>query len=510
MLSRSSVNCGTVVVGGSTVVTEIISNPTRAAITIQSGTIDGADFQISGSSSFPLTLAPKQSSTVGITFTPGSAGQRSGSLDISLDGQNSYATIPLYGVAVIQGQLATSPAAIVFGAGSGGSVTETVINSGGTNLTITKSTITGMGLTVSGPTLPAMLKPGDSATFAVSLSSAATGNVSGNLRLVTFASPLGLDIRGLYDRGTILRLAGSFVIPVSGSAVPMGRLTTAPSSIAFGSIAVGTAQSQPMALMNAGGGPVTISQATTSGAGFAVSGLNLPMTLSPGESVSFTGVFTPQSPGAVQGNLAVASNASNSVVSFPLSGAGTALGQITLNPSSLNFSSIPIGKTESLTATISASGSSVTVSSASSSSAEFSLGGIQLPLTIPAGQSANFNVIFTPQSSGTASASVAFNTNASQPSVVESLVGAGSAAPQHSVNLSWTADSPAVAGYNVYRAAQTGGPYTKVNSALMANATYQDSTSSSGQTYFYVTTAVDASGAESGNSNEIQATVPSP
>jgi len=49
-----------------------------------------------------------------------------------------------------------------------------------------------------------------------------------------------------------------------------------------------------------------------------------------------------------------------------------------------------------------------------------------------------------------------------------------------------------VAGYNVYRGTVSGGPYTKINSSLVAALDYIDSTVQSGTTYFYVTTAIDS------------------
>ena len=83
-----------------------------------------------------------------------------------------------------------------------------------------------------------------------------------------------------------------------------------------------------------------------------------------------------------------------------------------------------------------------------------------------------------------------------------------SAAAAHSATTSWTASTSAVAGYNVYRGSVSGGPYTKLNSALIAGLTYTDSTVVSGQTYFYVTTAVDGSGNESVFSNEVMGVIP--
>ena len=77
------------------------------------------------------------------------------------------------------------------------------------------------------------------------------------------------------------------------------------------------------------------------------------------------------------------------------------------------------------------------------------------------------------------------------------------------VALSWTAStSPGVAGYNAYRSTVSGGPYTLLNSSLIATTSYNDVMVQSGYTYYYVTTAVDSQGLESVYSNEAAATVP--
>ena len=80
----------------------------------------------------------------------------------------------------------------------------------------------------------------------------------------------------------------------------------------------------------------------------------------------------------------------------------------------------------------------------------------------------------------------------------------------HSAHLSWAQSSSTdVLGYNVYRGTQSGGPYVKLNPALLANPDYLDTTVSSGQTYYYAVTAVSAV-MESGRSAEVVAVVPTP
>ncbi len=83
---------------------------------------------------------------------------------------------------------------------------------------------------------------------------------------------------------------------------------------------------------------------------------------------------------------------------------------------------------------------------------------------------------------------------------------------QHTVNLNWNPSTSAnITGYNVYRGSTSGGPYSKINSGgLVASTLYTDASVASGQTYYYVVTAVDSSGVESADSNQTQAVVPSP
>jgi len=80
----------------------------------------------------------------------------------------------------------------------------------------------------------------------------------------------------------------------------------------------------------------------------------------------------------------------------------------------------------------------------------------------------------------------------------------------HMVGLAWTDSSSGVSGYNIYRSSTSGGPFTRLNSTLLASTSFTDNSVQAGLTYFYVTTAVDSSNKESGYSNQAQAIVPSP
>ena len=506
ILSKPSMNFGDVVAGSTTQVVESIWNPTGAPITIEAGSIDGSNFHTD--TSFPLTIGSRQQVSLAIIFSPSVVGINSGSLVLSLDGTTPYVTVPLYGVAVGAGQLTATPSSINFPPGTGQRITETISNLGATAVVLQAATASGTGFALSGPPLPLLLQPNQTAAFTVYTTSSA-GNATGNISVSGTVGSWTAGERGAYQHASTTSLRTSIEIPVTEAAAAAGQLTATPSTVSFGNTQMGATQTLPATLSNPGAGPVTITQATASGPGFSVSGLPLPMTLTPGESVTFSTSFAPTSSGTAQGSVLISSNASNSSMNVALSGSASSPGQLSLSPASLNFGTVTVGKNQQLTGTLTASGSSITVSSASVSSSEFVLSGIQLPITIPAGQSASFAVTFSPQSSGAVAANVSFGGTTA--SAVESVSGAGAAAPvQHSVALSWSGSGTGVTGYNVYRGTQTGGPYAKLNSAASAATTFGDGSVTSGQTYYYVTTALDSAGAESTYSNEVSAAIPSP
>jgi fibronectin type 3 domain-containing protein len=115
-------------------------------------------------------------------------------------------------------------------------------------------------------------------------------------------------------------------------------------------------------------------------------------------------------------------------------------------------------------------------------------------------------VQFGPTATGAVAGSITVVSNATGSPATVALTGTGVVPP--SVTLGWTASTSTVSGYNIYRGTISGGPYVKVNSSLITTLAYTDTTVQSGTTYFYVATAVDSSGNESVNSNEVSAPVP--
>jgi len=63
-----------------------------------------------------------------------------------------------------------------------------------------------------------------------------------------------------------------------------------------------------------------------------------------------------------------------------------------------------------------------------------------------------------------------------------------------------------LAGYNVYRSATQGSGYQRINYSVSSEHKYSDSQIVPGLTYYYVVTAVNEAGGESGYSNEVEVT----
>jgi hypothetical protein len=176
----------------------------------------------------------------------------------------------------------------------------------------------------------------------------------------------------------------------------------------------------------------------------------------------------------------------------------------------LNFGNVTVGSSASLQVTLTASNAAVIISSDQSLSSEFEILGLNLPATIPAGQSIPVTFQFTPNDSGTASAKAGFISNAADSPTVEQLTGTGVAQASHNVYLSWDPGNGNPVGYNVYRGNAQAGPFQEINTALDASTNYTDYTVVSGATYYYVTTEVNAQGQESAYSNKVQAVIPNP
>jgi hypothetical protein len=395
------------------------------------------------------------------------------------------------------GSLSLSGSTVDFGSvtvGTSKTLTATATNNGTATVTVTGAVSSASQFSLTKPALPLTLAVGQNVTLSMTFTPSAPGNATGNLSISSNAAD------------------GSATVSLSGDGVmgTPGTLTPTQSSLGFASVQVGLTQTLAETVTNSGGSSVTISQAGVTGIGFSVNGLTPPLTLMPGQSVSFSGIFTPQSTGSVSGSLNITSDASNPTLAVALSGTGTPDGQLAVAPPTWDFNNVVVGLSANHPVTLSASGASVTVTAANMSSSEFAVSG--LPVTIAAGSSVPVTVTFTPQATGAASGTASFASNASNSPAVLSMDGNGTPAPVHRVQLSWNASvSSNINGYNIYRGPSSNGPFSQINSSLIASTSYTDNFVVDGQTYYYRATAVDSNNQESAKSAPSQqAVIPAP
>jgi len=500
VLGSASLEFGSVTAGTSKTLTTTVSNTGAASVTISSVAISNQNFSLSGPS-LPVTIAVGQNSTISLVFIPNAAGAFSATVSVSSNASNVSTTLSLSGTGVANGQLALNPTSQSFGSVTVGSQSNQIVtltNNSASTVNISQASVSGTGFKLNGVTAPIALNASQSTTFTVTFAPQSTAPASGSLTITSNASNPMLTI------------------PVSGTGVALGALGSSPTSLAFGSVQVGNNQALAETVSNTGGSSLTLSQVGISGTGFTLSGITTPVTLTPGQSASFSVSFTPQSASSASGSLTITSNASNPMLTIPVSGTGTAAaGQLTANPSTLALGSVVVGTSGTASGSLNAIAANVTVTAASTNNSQFTVGGLALPITIPAGQSAPFTVTFSPPVAGAASATLTFTSNAQPATATETLTGTGTPAPAHTVSLSWSASSSSdISGYNIYRAVYTSscGSYSKINgSTLDTVTTYSDSSVTDGANYCYATTAVNSSNEESGYSNVVSdVQIPSP
>lgn len=492
-LSTTAVNFGKVMVNGSSTQAVALKNNGSTDIHVSQIALSGGAFSISGAA-VPLTISAGQSVAVQANFAPTAAGSVTGAIDITSDAQNSLAAVSLSGTGVAASYtMSLLPGSINFGnIAVGSSATQNVqlSNTGNSTVTVMQIAASGSGISVNGISMPLSLAPSQSVALAVRFAPTAAGAVSGGISVVS-------------SDGT------NVATSVTGTGT-QPALSVTPGSVAFPSVVVGNTNSQTLQLKNIGNADLVISQATVTGAGFSLSGLAAPLTLSAGQSTGFNIQCAPQSAGAVTGTLTIVSNAPNSPATVGLTGTGLAASYaLSVNPGSLSFGTVTDGSTASQGFTITNTGNSnVAISGVTASGTGFSIASGAGAVTLSPNQSTTVTVQFAPSATGSATGTATILSNATNSASPVSLNGVGAAPVTHSVALNWQASTSTVTGYNVYRSSVSGSAYAKVNGSLVSGVTYADSGVQSGQTYYYVATSVDSNGNESSFSNEVSAVVP--
>jgi Abnormal spindle-like microcephaly-assoc'd, ASPM-SPD-2-Hydin len=396
--------------------------------------------------------------------------------------------------------LVVTPLSIDFGnvvEGNLGQQTVNISNTGTANTEITNASLTGTGFTVKELSLPLTVPAGASASFLVEFAPTVSGDASGSIALTNEGNNPVITIP-LKGRGAGVSIAVS------------------PTSENFGDVVLGKDATQEMQLKVSGTTSIRITKVSTTGAGFSISGLPVPMTLNPGATASFAATFKPGAAEGTSGQISIASTAENSPLVIDLSGKGAnPVVSLSAAPTSVAFGSVTVGKPVTKEVVLTSTGNSnAEISSLTISGSGFSMSGAQASTIMEPGQTLTLAVKFDPSKAGTSGGIVTVVGSGSNSPIVISLSGSAAAAPasevpQHVVKLQWTQSNTAgVVGYYVYRGTQEG-IYTKLSPSIAATS-FADSTAGQGGVYHYVVTAVDTGGVESAFSNDVSVTIPNP
>jgi len=441
-LSFGSVAVGSTSAAKSSTLTDTSST---VALNISSITLTGAnpgDFKITSASTCPNpgTINPLAKCVVTVTFSPTASGSRSATLTVNDNTSAGSQTVSLTGT----GTVALATATLLPASQSFGSVTVgTTSAAKSSTLTDTSSTV---ALNISSIALSGA-NPGD-----FQISSASTCPSSGSVNplgtcLVTITfTPTATGSRSATLTVTDNTSAGKQTISLTGTgAASTGPTATLlPSSLSFGSVAVGsTSAAQSSTLTDTSTTlALSITSITLTGANpgdFKISSASTcpsSGSINPLATCLVTITFSPTASGSRSATLNVNDNATGSPQTVSLTGTGTggASPTATLLPSSLSFGSVAVGSTsaaQSSTLTDTSTTVALNISSITLSGANPGDFQISSASTCPSSGTINplatclVTVTFKPTASGSRSATLNVNDNATGSPQTISLTGTG-------------------------------------------------------------------------------------
>jgi len=297
-VSATSVAFGNVAVNTLATKTVTLTSTGTGPVTISGATVTGAGFTLTANS-FPLTVNAGKSATLSVQFDPSAEGAATGQLTVTSNSStNSTAVVALSGTGIPQLSGLSCGSASISGAGT--DVCTVTINepspTGGFRVVLSSN-----NAVVTVPAVVMVAANASSAHFT------ATGSVVSTPQAVTVTA----------SDGTVTE---TFAL-VQNAPVP--TLSVSATSVSFGNVAVNALAAQSVNLNSTGTGPVTISGATVTGAGFTLISGTFPLTVNAGKSATLSVQFTPSAEGAATGQLTVTSNSStNSTAVVALNGTG--------------------------------------------------------------------------------------------------------------------------------------------------------------------------------------------
>lgn len=399
--------------------------------------------------------------------------------------------------------LTSTPSSVSFGTVSvGNKVTQTLAVKNVTtgSVTVSSASMSNAAFSISSLVMPFSIAAGTTNYFAVGFKPTTSGTVTGTLTLKNSSGTVLLTVS----------LSGAGAGSTSSTSTP--QLTSTPSSVSYGTVAVGNKLTQTLMIKNVTSSSVPVASIVISNPAFSISSLTMPFSIAAGVTNYFAVGFKPTAAGSFTGSLIMKNSAGTVLATVPLSGTGSSpTSSLVSSLSSLSFGSETVGESTTLPVTLTNKGTSnVTISGVSitGSSAYSVTSGIS-GATLAPGQSAIMSIVFAPKTTGALSATVTVVSNTTSTAPAIAVSGTGISNTSHSVALNWSASTTSgISGYYVYRSSVSGSSYSRINSTPTASLKYTDGNVASGATYYYVVTAVTSAGAESAHSSQVKAVIP--
>src|ERR1700678_2457701 len=436
-VSPGSVNFGNVPIGHEVDSSVLVTNSSSSTIAVSQVNVSGQTFALAGNTSVPMNIPAGGTYTLKIGFTPVSATNYSGQATFMGTAGQMVAQVPLQGQGASQTapQLTVSTANLSFGSVTMNTATMqslTLTSTGTSPVTVNSAAIIGAGFTIVGGSLPVTLDPAQTMTLQVQFDPTSPGATSGQITISSNSAS---------GSTTVVTMTGTGATMSSPETNP--QLAVSATSLSFGNVTVSTATTQALTLISTGTSPVTVSSAAITGAGFAIVGSSLPVTLNPTQSVTLQVQFNPTTTGTASGQITINSNSTTGgTASVALNATGTPVPspQVAVSAACLSFGSVTVNTatTQSLTRT-STGTAPVTVNSATITGTGFSIVGSNLPATLSSTESMTLQVQFLPTATGSANGQITISSNSSSGSTTAvTLGGTGTAAPDPQLTVSAT------------------------------------------------------------------------
>jgi hypothetical protein len=323
-----SVSFGSVSTGTSSSKAITIQNSGTTRLTLGPLILLGPGFELANAPS-DLLMAAGTSVTFNVVFSPNSAGAYSGSLPLIGNGV-TIDSIPLSGTGigsssgsappvppVTSSGITVTPSSVSFGsvsAGTSSSQTITIHNNGTTRLSLALPILSAPGFSLSGVPSDLLMGAGTSLTFKVVFNPNSAGTYSGSLPLIGNGVTISIPLSGAAT-GSSSGSSTPSVPPVTSA-----QTTVTPSSVSFGSVAVGTSSSKAITIHNNGTTRLTLGSLTLLGSGYKLASVPSDLLMAAGTSLTFNVVFTPVSATSYSGSLSIV--VGGVVDSIPLTGTG--------------------------------------------------------------------------------------------------------------------------------------------------------------------------------------------